>query len=125
MARHKQMRDRMFNWADWKVRQKDGMGRYARMKWESPTPSETAPWEPDIVRPNDEDAWAVDLALREVSLPSELRATVECYYLDRRLTEREKLQRLQVAKTTMFDRLDRVDYLLLRHLSGKAKAVPA
>lgn len=125
MAKHREMRDRMHNWADWKVRQKDGIGRYAHMRWEVPTPKETEVFEADIVRPNDEDAWAVDQALRAVALPSELRATVECYYLNRRLTEREKLERLQVAKTSMFDRLDRVDYLLLRYFSSKPKMVPA
>lgn len=125
MAKHKQMRDRMLNWADWKVRQKDGIGRYAHMRWEAPTAKPTEVFEADIVRPNDEDAWEIDQALRAVALPSDLRATVECYYLDRRLTEREKLDRLQVAKSTMFDRLDRVDYLLMRHLAAKAKAVPA
>lgn len=125
MAKHREMRDRMHNWADWKVRQKYGIGRYAHMRWEVPTPKETEVFEADIVRPNDEDAWAVDQALRAVALPSELRATVECYYLNRRLTEREKLERLQVAKTSMFDRLDRVDYLLLRYFSSKPKMVPA
>lgn len=126
MARHKQMRDRVLNWADWKVRQKDGIGRYARMRWEPPTAAENRmPWETDVVRPNEEDAWAIDLALRSIQLPSELRATVECYYLDRKHTEREKLERLQVAKTTMFDRLDRVDYLLLRYFSAKSGAVMA
>ena len=125
MAKNRQMRDRMFNWADWKVRQKDGIGRYAHMRWEVPTPKETEVFEADIVRPNDEDAWEIDQALRAVVLPSDLRATVECYYLDRRLTEREKLERLQVAKTTMFDRLDLIDDLLARHLAGKLKAGPA
>ena len=125
MAKHREMRDRMHNWADWKVRQKDGIGRYARMRWEVPTPKETEVFEADIVRPNDEDAWAVDQALRSVALPSERRATVERYYLNRRLTEREMLERLQVAKTSMFDRLDRVDYLLLRYFSSKPKMVPA
>jgi len=125
MAKHREMRDRMHNWADWKVRQKDGIGRYAHMRWEVPTPKETEVFEADIVRPNDEDAWAVDQALRSVALPSELRATVECYYLNRRMTEREKLERLQVAKTTMVDRLDRVDYLLLRYFSSKPKMVMA
>lgn len=126
MARYKQMRDRMLNWAEWKVRQKDGIGRYARMRWEAPTdPEARMPWEADVVRPDEQDAWEIDKALRQISLPTELRATVECYYLDRRLTEREKLERLQVAKTTMYDRLDRVDFLLLRHLSSKATALRA
>lgn len=126
MAKHKQMRDRMLNWADWKVRQKDGIGRYARMRWEPPTAAESRmPWESDVVRPDEQDAWEIDKALRSIALPTELRATVECYYLDRRLTEREKLERLQVAKSTMFDRLDRVDFLLLRHLSATSPAVHA
>lgn len=124
MARYKQMRYRMLNWADWKVRQKDGIGRYARMRWEAPTdPEARMPWEADVVRPDEQDAWEIDKALRSIALPTELRATVECYYLDRRSTEREKLERLQVAKTTMYDRLDRVDFLLLRHLSAKAGGV--
>lgn len=127
MAKHKQMRDRMLNWADWKVRQKDGIGRYARMRWEVPTDAETTrmPWEADVVRPDEQDAWEIDKALRSIALPTELRATVECYYLDRRLTEREKLERLQVAKSTMYDRLDRVDYLVICHLSEKKRQVPA
>lgn len=121
MAKHKLMRQRMLNWADWKVRQKDGIGRYARMRWEVPTDAESRmPWEADVVRPDEQDAWEIDKALRSIALPTELRATVECYYLDRRLTEREKLERLQVAKSTMFDRLDRVDYLVIRHLAARA-----
>ena len=81
MARYKQMRYRMLNWADWKVRQKDGIGRYARMRWEAPTdPEARMPWEADVVRPDEQDAWEIDKALRSIALPTELRATVECYY---------------------------------------------
>lgn len=120
MARFQWMRDRMENWAAWRVRQHAGAGRYASVNLaEAATPKATDPYADAPVRPHEEDAWEVDAALRVVLIVSELRATIECYYLSR-YTEDEKLRRLNIAKRTLHDRLDRVDHLLVRYFGEKA-----
>jgi hypothetical protein len=121
MARFNWMRQRVENWAAWKVRQFDGGGRFASVKLEDPTPASTEPYADAPIRPNEEDAWAIDAALRVVVKASELRATLECHYLSR-YTEAEKLRRLQVAKRTFHDRLDRIDGLLVQHFGDKQAA---
>jgi hypothetical protein len=111
----------MENWAAWKVRQHAGAGRYASVNLADPTPKSTDPYSDAPVRPHEEDAWDIDAALRHVVVASDLRATIECHYLGR-YTEREKLRRLNIAKTTLHDRLDRVDQLLVRHFGDKQAA---
>ena len=89
MARYKQMVC-MPNCTDWKVRQKDGIiGRYARMRWGGAyRPGERRMPGGRRGATDEQDAWEIDKALRLIALPTELRATVECYHLDRRSTER-------------------------------------
>ena len=126
MAKHKQMRDRMLNWADWKVRrQKDGIGRYARMRWEPPTAAESRmPWESDVVRPDEQDAGDRQGAAQHCA--AHRAARHGRVLLPRSPADRAReLRAVQVAKSTMFDRLDRVDFLLLRHLSATSPAVHA
>lgn len=122
MARFNWMRQRVENWANWKVRQFDGGGRFASVNLTDPTPAPTDPYADAPVRPNEEDAWEIDAAFKQVQMPSELKATLECHYLSR-YTEAEKLRRLQVAKRTLYDRLDRIDGVLVEHFGTKqAKA---
>lgn len=118
MARYRWMRQRMENWAAWKARTEDGGGRFTSVDLTDPTPAATDPYASAPVRPSEEDAWEIEGALRAIALASELRATIECYYLSR-YTEAEKLRRLCIAKQTMFDRLDRVDGLLVRHFGER------
>lgn len=118
MAKFKWMRQRMENWSAWKVRQHAGAGRYASVNLTDPTAKSTEPYADAPVRPSEEDAWEIDAALRVVLVQSELRAVVECYYLSK-YTEAEKLRRLNIAKTTLHDRLDRVDGLLVRYFGDK------
>ena len=78
MARYKQMRYRMLNWADWKVRQKDGIGRYARMRRRL-DPEARMPWEADVVRPDEQDAWEIGQGVA-FDRTSDRVATAECYH---------------------------------------------
>jgi hypothetical protein len=121
MARFSWMRARVENWANWKVRQFDGGGRYASVKLTDPTPAPTDPYADAPIHPNEEDAWAIESALRVVVLASELKATLECHYLSK-YTEAEKLRRLHIAKRTLYDRLDRIDGLLVQHFGDKQAA---
>lgn len=118
MATYRWMRDRVENWAAWKVRQFDGGGRYARMHYTDQPAGPIDLFADAPVRPNEEDAWAVESALQLVVLASELRATLECHYLSK-YTEAEKLRRLNVSKRTLRDRLDRIDGLLVAYFGER------
>jgi hypothetical protein len=119
MAKLQWMRDRVENWAAWRVRRNSGgVGRYAAMTYEDPAQRGTDPYADAPVKPHEEDAWEIDAAMRVVLVSTELRATIECHYLSR-YTEAEKLRRLCVAKSTLHDRLDRVDRLLVRYFSDR------
>ena len=118
MAKLSEMRARVENWANWKRRQADGVGRYASVNMTDPTPVATDPYAQTPIHPNEEDAWAVETAMRAVIVASELRATIECHYFST-YTEVEKLRRLAVSKSTLYARLDRVDRLLVQYFGEK------
>jgi hypothetical protein len=120
MAMYSVMRARVENWADWKKRQGDGAGRFASVNLTDPTPAPTDPYGPAPIHPNEEDAWAIDGAMKKVVTDSALRATVEAHYLSR-YTEAEKLRRLCVAKSSFYARLDRVDGMLVRFFSERER----
>lgn len=120
MAAHREMRARVENWVEWKRRQADGGGRFASVNMTDPTPVATDPYASTPIQPNEEDAWAIETAVRAVVLASELRATIECHYFSR-YTEAEKLRRLAIGKSTLYARLDRVDRLLVMYFDDKQR----
>jgi DNA-directed RNA polymerase specialized sigma24 family protein len=67
------------------------------------------------------DIEAEETAQGLLSLPSELRATVELYYLGTG-TMKDKAKRLCCAEATVYARIDQAHYQLQSWLSGKAHA---
>ena len=75
-----------------------------------------------VIPTSDVDASETDDAIH--TLPSELRATVECFYLGAG-TQVEKLRRLCIAKQTMADRIGKAHRLLCAYFTDRQRAAQA
>lgn len=116
MARNEEMERRLLNWARWRLTR--GMGKlgYARTNLEEGTGDRSNPFPDAPVPTNDIEASETDDAVQR--LPSDLRRTVEvCYVLGR--SERERLAKLCISKTTMHQRIERAHRLLGEHFAAR------
>ena len=115
MGRVEWIEQRLLNWARWRLTQGSGVLGFASVNLEkADMPRE--PYADAPIPTNGIEAGETDEAVAR--LPSELRATVECHYLNAG-TQAEKLRRLCVTKATLYARVERAQRLLAEHFAAK------
>lgn len=108
---------RLLEWARWSLTRGSGALGYAAVDLASSDGGSGRDGYRESVIPTS-DVQASETADAVAMLPSEIRATVECYYLGTG-TQAQKLIRLCIAATTMRDRIGKAHRLLCAHWTAQ------
>lgn len=116
MAKIEEIERRLQNWSRWRLTRGAGPLGFAAVSLGDPTVGVRTPFEEAPIPTNAIEAGETDDAVRV--LPSEIRRTVEVYYVEGR-SERHRLALLCVGKATMHERIDRAHRLLSSNFAAK------
>jgi hypothetical protein len=126
MARIEWVHFRLLNWQRWSLTQGSGVLGYAAMNWAEPVkvlePYAEAPIPTDAIEASETDAavWR---------LPGALKATIMVHYLGKleprnkreryAASERDQLDKLCIAKSTLHARIEQAHRLLAEHFNAR------